>query len=180
MKTALMSSAFLVISAWAAPSAAQDSGNSTLTGKYGFTSNNVCNYASGAVITIVTEGIHTFHGDGTGAVTQRDFGSTAGTFASGSTNNLAYTFKYSVSDDGTFTVNVDPGSVTGTFLSGPNAGLTISIDQLATMTGVIGVNANTLTAATLEPKVETITISNGNVSQRKCQRSRVYNKVGEQ
>jgi hypothetical protein len=51
---------------------------------------------------------------------------------------------------------------------------------LATMTGVIGVNSNTLTAATLEPTVETITISNGNVSQRKCQRSRVYNRVGEQ
>ena len=178
MKRALIFSASFALALWAAPAVAQ----SNLTGKYGVTITGICtnNPPAASVGTFVQEDIHTFHGDGTGAVTGTNLTSVPGAIGSTRTTNFTYTFKYTVSSDRRFTVTVDPGSHTGTSVSGPNAGFTFSIDQEAEITGFIGIFATTLTGATLESPLETVTESNGITFQRRCQRSQVFIKVGEE
>jgi hypothetical protein len=181
MKRALIFSASFLLTTWAAPAVAQ---NSILTGKYGFTGTAICNQASGNVTTFTTEGIHTFNGDGTGSVAETTLAVAAGFVGSTDINNHTYTFKYTVNHDRTFTVITDPGSFNGTFVSGPDAGLTVSIDQLAPIKGFIGIFAQTLTGTTLETPLETNTIMNGSVVQRvvqrRCQRSQIFIKVGDE
>ena len=177
MKRALILSASFVLAAWAAPAAAQ---NLVLTGKYGVTSTVTCNLLSGAVAVISAKGIYTFDGDGTGSVTETSSSNIAGSIGSTNINNHTYTFKYTASHDRSFTLTADPGSFAGTFVSGPLTGQTFSIDQLPPLTGFIGIYAATLTGATLETPIETVTRSDGNVSQRKCLRSRVFIKLVEE
>jgi len=177
MKRAVIFSVIFVLAAWAAPAVAQ---NSILTGKYGVTGTAICNNAAGAVTTFITEDIHMFHGDGTGSVTAKTLASAAGAIGSSSLDKHTYTFKYTVNPNRSFTITTDPGSFSGTIVSGPNVGLTFSVDDFAPTTGFIGVFATTLTGATLESPLETITFSNGNVNQRRCQRLQVFVKVGEE
>jgi hypothetical protein len=177
MKRAFILSASFVLSAGVAPAGAQDS---ILTGKYGVTGSAVCNQSTGAVGVNTTEGIYTFNGDGAGSVTETTLTNTAGMIGSTQTNNHTFTFKYTVNHDHSFTLTTDPGSFGGTITSGPNAGLTFSVDQLPPITGFIGIFGQTLTGATLDSPLETVTIANGNISQRRCQRSRVFIKVGEE
>src|SRR5260370_1710855 len=134
MKRVLNFCVTCVLAACVATAVAQ---NSILTGKYGVSGTAICTFASGAVQTLITEDIHTFHSDGTGAVTARTLVSAPGAIGSTNTENHTYTFKYTVNDQRSFTVTMDPGSLSGTFVSGPNTGLSFSIDQLAPITGFI-------------------------------------------
>jgi hypothetical protein len=175
MKRALIFSASFVLALWAAPAVAQDS---NLTGKYGVTSTAICNVSFGGVSIFTTEGIYTFNGDGTGSATEATLSNNAGAMGSTATNNHSFTFKYTLNHDRSFTLTTDPGSFSGIITSGPNTGLTVSVDQLAPITGFIGIFAQTLTGATLDSPLETVTLSNGNTSTRRCQRSRVFIRVG--
>jgi hypothetical protein len=177
MKRALILSASFVLAAWAAPAVAQ---NSILTGRYGVTGSATCNLSFGGVSIFTTEGIYTFNGDGTGSAAEATLTNTAGVIGSTTTNNHTFTFKYVVRHDRSFSLTTDPGSFSGTITSGPNAGLTFSVEQLAPITGFIGIFAQTLTGASLDTPLETVTLSNGNTSQRRCQRSRAFVKVGEE
>jgi hypothetical protein len=145
--------------------------NVNLKGDYGLTGTVVCNLASGAVLIATTNGIVTFHGDGTGTASLMDQTSIAGAIGSAAADKLVDTFTYTVNEDGSWTRTIDPGSFKGTVVSGPAAGLTFSVDQVSATTGFVGVNAMTLTAVTNEAIVETITRSDGTVGHRICQRS---------
>ena len=178
MKRALMLSVSFVFAAWVAPAAAE---SSILTGAYAVTGTAMCNQSTGVLGINTTEGIYTFYSDGTGSVTETALTFSTGVIGSTATNNHTFTFKYSVNHDRSFTLTTDPGSFSATIVSGPpGAGLTVSIDQLAPITGFIGIYATTLTGATLESPLETVTYSNGNVVQRRCQRTQVYIKMHEE
>jgi hypothetical protein len=180
MKRALVLSASFVLAAWAAPAVAQIPilQNLILTGKYGVTGTAICNQLSqsgvSTVGTLTTAGIYTFNVDGTGSATEMASTSIQGSIGSTGSNNHTFTFKYTVNADGSFTLTTDSGSLTGTITSGPNAGLTFSVDELAPITGFIGDLGKELAGATLASPVETTTLSNGGVSQRRCQRSPVF------
>jgi len=187
MKRALVLSASLVLATWAAPAVAQILPipilqNLVLNGKYGVTGTAICNQLSSAGVstvgTLTTAGIYTFYGNGTGSATETALTSAQGVIGSTGSNNHTFTFKYTVSADGSsFTLTTDPGSLTGTITSGPNVGFTFSVDELAPITGFIGALASELTGATSESPLETTRLSNGGVSQRRCQRSPVFLKL---
>ena len=69
------------------------------------------------------------------------------------------------------------GSYTETILTGPRATQTVSVDAIPPITGAISLDGKTLTAAHLEPVVETRTYSNGDVHPEICHRSRVLIKI---
>jgi len=184
MKRALMVSASFVLAAWAAPGATQILGlqilpvPSILAGKYGVTGTVTCNLSTGVVAMMTTQGVYTFYGDGTGTATETALGHNAGVIGSTNVNHHTFTFRHTVNNDNTFTLTTNPGSFTGTFVSGPNAGFTFSLDQMGAITGFIGANTlpgvTTLTGVTQDSPLETITISNGGVVQRRCQRLEVF------
>ncbi len=124
-----------------------------------------------------TEGIRTFNGDGTGTVEGSSMGITipANVHSAGS-DDFSFSFTYTVNDDGSWTSDVI-GVETGTIKRGPRAGQTFTISNAPTSTGMISRNAGTLTLATLDPTVEVITFSNGDVHKRICHRSRVLIKL---
>jgi hypothetical protein len=123
------------------------------------------------------EGIRTFNGDGTGTVKGSSMGITipANVNSAGS-DDFSFSFTYSVNDDDTWTSNVT-GVETGTIKTGPLAGQTFTITHSPPSTGMISRNASTLTLATLDPTVEIVTFSNGDVHKRICHRSRVFIKL---
>jgi hypothetical protein len=184
MKRALILSASFVWATWAAPAVAQISilPHLLLNGQYGVTGTAICNQLNAAGVstvgTLTTAGVYTFYHDGTGSVTETALTSVQGAIGSAGSNNHTFTFKYTVNGDNTFTLTTDPGSLTGTIVSGPNAGLTFSVDQLAPITGFIGgILADKLSGATLESPIETTTLSNGVVLQRRCHRAPVFLKL---
>ncbi len=186
MKRALVLSASFVLATWAAPAVAQILPipvlqNIFLNGKYGVTGTAICNQVNSAGVPSVgiltTAGVYTFYGDGTGSATETALTSAQGAIGSTGSNIHTFTFKYTVNADGTFTLTTDPGSLTGTITSGPNAGLTFSVDELAPITGFIGDLARELTGVTSESPLETTRLSNGGMSQRRCQRSPVFLKL---
>ncbi|HKD25785.1 MAG TPA: hypothetical protein VKC66_07685 [Xanthobacteraceae bacterium] len=124
-----------------------------------------------------SEGIRTFNGDGTGTVTGSSMGITipANVHSAGS-DDFSFSFTYTVNDDGSWTSDVI-GVETGTIKTGPRAGQTFTISNSPTSTGIISQNGSTLTLATLDPTVEIVTFSNGDVHKRICHRSRVLIKL---
>jgi len=186
MKRALMVSASFVLAAWAAPGATQILGlqilpvPSILAGKYGVTGTVTCNLSTGVVAMMTTQGVYTFYGDGTGTATETALGHNAGTIGSTNVNHHTFTFRHTVNNDNTFTLTTNPGSFRGTFVSGPTAGLTFSLDQMGPITGPIGnlvgslTGVSALTGVTSDSPLETITLSNGAVIQRRCQRVEVF------
>ena len=133
------------------------------------------------------EGIRTFNGKGEGTVKattvsvstgltvqpHQDFPVITG---SASSSMFTLSFTYNVQPDGVFTTELVPGTFVSTVLTGPNAGVTSALDKLS-LTGLISNNGQTLTLASVEPVVETVTSSNGNVSYRVCHRSRVLTRM---
>jgi hypothetical protein len=134
------------------------------------------------------EGIHAFNGDGTGSVrgtsvfvtvpptpgpTYPHFVPDAGSVS------FSFSFTYTVNNDGTFSTQMVPGTYLETFLTGGRAGQTASVDQLANATGLIGKDAKTLTLSIIQPQVEVVSYSNGDVWPRICHRSRVLAKIGD-
>jgi len=126
-----------------------------------------------------SEGIRTFNGDGTGTVSGSSMGITipANTHSAGS-DDFSFSFAYTVNGDGTWTSDV-LGLETGTIKTGPRAGQTFTISNSPKSTGIISNNGSTLTLATLDPTVEVVTFSNGDVHKRICHRSRVFIRLGD-
>ena len=123
-----------------------------------------------------TQGLRTFHGDGTGTVQSRsvsvthpDTPVTLGGASSSDTNTESFT--YTVTPDRT--VPVVRGPVTGTELTGSRAGQTFTIASFPVLTGRIALGRQSLTLATEEPTVEVVTCSNGDIHDRLCHRSRL-------
>jgi len=164
----------------------------SLKGAYGFTGTGAClsTAAPGPGFnpnltptdgsfgqSFTSEGIRTFNGDGTGTVRGSSMGITipANIHSAGS-DDFSFSFAYTVNDDGSWTSDVI-GVETGTIKTGPRAGQTFTISSSPTSTGIISRTAGTLTLATLEPTVEIVTFSNGDVHKRICHRSRVLIKL---
>jgi len=127
-----------------------------------------------------TQGIRTFHGDGTGtaqcrsvSVTHPDTPVTLGGASSSDTNTASCT--YTVTPDRT--VPVVRGPVTGTELTGSRAGQTCTRASFPVLTGRIALGRQSLTLATEEPTVEVVTFSNGDIHDRICHRSRLLLKL---
>jgi hypothetical protein len=126
-----------------------------------------------------TQGMRTFHGDGTGTVQSRSVSvthpDTPVTLGGASSSDLQGSFTYTVAPDGT--VTVVSGQATGTELTGSRAGQTFTIDAFPVLTGRIALDGTSLTLATEEPTVEVVTFSNGDVHDRICHRSRILLKL---
>jgi len=126
-----------------------------------------------------SEGIRTFNRDGTGTVKGSSMGITIpANVNSASSDDFSFSFTYTVNDDGSWT-SVITGVETGTIKTGPRAGQTFTISNSPTSTGIISNNGSTLTLATLDPTVEIVTFSNGDVHKRICHRSRVFIKLSD-
>src|SRR5215813_41863 len=124
-----------------------------------------------------SEGIRTFNRDGTGTVKGSSMGITIpANVNSASSDDFSFSFTYTVNDDGSWTSDII-GVETGTIKTGPRAGQTFTISNLPTSTGIISNNGSALTLATLDPPVEIVTFSNGDVHKRICHRSRVFIKL---
>ena len=113
-------------------------------------------------------GVFTFNGDGTGAVQVRGVGlvhtdlcPNCGIIGLGAWLDLTSPFTYTVALDGT--VAVDLYAITGTILpaSGVRTGQTFTIDDVQ-LAGRLGVRNETITLATVVPRVETLTFSGSN------------------
>jgi hypothetical protein len=185
MQRAFMLSLSAIVLTYAANAAAD-----SLKGDYGITGSGACLAAPAgsdssfqALGTRIwssssaTEGIWTFHGDGTGTATGRSIGVTVpptpGFLPAASSSEFSFSFTYIVHADGTFTVDTVPGTYTGTVLTGPRAGQTFTQANGSARTGVIPRSGNTLTLATLTPGVEFQTYSNGDIIHEICHLSRV-------
>jgi len=189
MRSAFLWSVSVFVVAWAATAAADPP---TLKGEYGFTGSAAClaTAAPGPGFnpnftptdgsfgqSSAVEGIRTFNGDGTGTVKASSMGITipANTHSAGS-DDFSFSFTYTVNEDGSWTSRVT-GVETGTIKTGPRAGQTFTVSNSSPGTGMISRNASTLTLATLDPTVEIVTFSNGDVHKRICHRSRVFIKL---
>ena len=126
-----------------------------------------------------TQGVRTFHGDGTGTVQSRAVSvthpDTPVTLGGASSSDTQASFTYTVAPDRT--VTVVSGPVTGTVLTGSRAGQTFTIDPFPTLTGLIALDRKSLTLTSQEPTVEVETFSNGDVHYRICHRSRILLKL---
>ena len=191
MQRSLLRFVSVFVVTWAASAAADPP---QLKGDYGFTGTSAClsTAAPGPGFnpnltptdgsfgqSFTSEGIRTFNGDGTGTVKGSSMGITipANVNSAGS-DDFSFSFAYTVNGDGSWTSEVI-GVETGTIKTGPRAGQTFTISRpnSPTSTGIISNNGSTLTLATLDPAVEIITFSNGDVHKRICHRSRVFIKL---
>ena len=189
MQHALLWSISLFVATLTASAAA---GSPPLKGEYGFTGTNAClsTAAPGPGFnpdltptdgsfgqSFTSEGIRTFNSDGTGTVRGSSMGITipANVHSAGS-DDFTFSFKYTVNEDGSWTSDVI-GVETGTIKTGPRAGQTFTISNSPMATGLMSQNGSTLTLATLDPTVEIVTFSNGDVHKRICHRSRVLIKL---
>ena len=123
------------------------------------------------------QGVRTFNGDGTGALTGRSVSVTHAdtpvTLGGASSSDFQASFTYNVAPDRTFTT-VLSGPLTGTILTGTRAGQTFTITNFPLLTGLISQDHKSLTLASEEPIVEVITYSGGPnpTEYRICHRSR--------
>ena len=120
-----------------------------------------------------TQGIRTFHGDGTGTVHSRSVSVTHP--ATPITIDYQASFTYIVAPDRT--VTVVSGPVTGTVFTGSRARQTFTLDPFPVLTGLIALDDKSLTLASEEPTVEVQTFSNGDVHYRICHRSSILLKL---
>jgi len=168
----------------------------TLKGTFGFTGSQACltsllgfnanlQAIDGRVFSSSgnVEGVRIFNGDGTGTVMGSTMSITVpptpGFQPAAGSDNFTLSFTYNVNADGTWTATNVPGTDQGTILTGPRAGQTFTQENVPTITGLISQDGKTLTSANLEPKVEIIAFSNGDVQPRICHRSRVYIKLSD-
>jgi hypothetical protein len=126
-----------------------------------------------------TQGIRTFHGDGTGTAQSRSVSithpDTPVTLGGASSSDTQSSFTYTVAPDRT--VTVVSGPVIGTVLTGGRTGQTFTTDPYPVLTGRIALDRKSLTLASEEPTVEVHTFSNGDVQYRICHRSRILLKL---
>jgi hypothetical protein len=183
MKRVLAWSTSLLLMVCATGAIAGGSGNSILQGDYGFTGTGVCN--EGASVGLFTfNGTRTFHGDGTGTSHFFVHRVAQGSLGPDTAFEVVDAFTYEVNGDGSWTRAIDPGSTKGTILNGPSAGVTFSVDPQPASTGFVSDDVENLivglliqsvarkaTEVTSESVLETVTRSDGKVTQRICQRS---------
>jgi hypothetical protein len=136
------------------------------------------------------EGIRTFNGDGTGTVKGTAFGiadrPTPGPDGfphfppSAASADFSFSFTYTVDGNGGWTATMVPGSFSETYTAGPRTGQTATVDAIPPVSGMISEDGKTLTAAHVNPIVETHTYSNGDVDPQICHRSRIFIKLQNQ
>jgi hypothetical protein len=171
-----------------------------LKGSYGFTGTAACLVSPAGFTTDLkvadagpnsvsftrsfsVEGVRTFDGHGNGTVKGTAVNITVrptpqGIAPNASSGDFTFNFTYTVNGDGTWTSTMVPGSFSETIMSGPNAGQTVTMpDGIPPISGLISIDGKTLTAAHLEPKVETRVFSGGGVRPEICHRSRVLIKL---
>jgi hypothetical protein len=162
-----------------------------LKGEYGFTGTAAClvspsgfdamlrpiNAATSFTRSFSVEGIRTFNGDGTGSVKGTVVGIVVrpDVAPSAGSADFQFDFTYVVNADGSWTSTMVQNSYTETFTSGPRSSprQTATIDAIPPISGMVSQNGMTLTAAHLQPVVETHTYSNGDVEPQICHRSRI-------
>ena len=132
------------------------------------------------------EGVRTFNGDGTGKIVARivnfgfvpDGGGLGTAHGRVNSSDVEADFTYTVAPD--LTITVEHATVNLTFLRGtipgaspgssvPALGQTATITGFPPLFGSISQDYRSLTLATSEPRVETVTTSTGNVTKRVCQ-----------
>ncbi|HEY7300420.1 MAG TPA: hypothetical protein VH684_21200, partial [Xanthobacteraceae bacterium] len=79
-----------------------------------------------------------------------------------------------------WTATMVPGSFSETYTAGPRTGQTATVDAIPPVSGMISEDGKTLTAAHVNPIVETHTYSNGDVDPQICHRSRIFIKLQNQ
>jgi hypothetical protein len=118
-------------------------------------------------------GTRTFDGEGSGTLQGRTASISSSPNSpvvftpSASATDIAGTFTYEVTSDGTISAADDTFA---SILSGPRAGQTAT--NAFVLTGRASHNRHSLILATDAPQIETVEISNGDVQQRLCHRSR--------
>ena len=173
-KSAICSLAWVTV--LAASSAMAESRTHRLKGNFAFSGSGVC-VSSPAIITptsytpppgfntglvplgptfvrtFSTLGVRTFNGDGTGSFRARSVFLGNPGFANA--QDVTAPFTYSVAADGTVTIDQGPNiSVT---VAGPNVGTQSSVSNVPTLVGRLSSDRNSLTLATFNPGVETVT-----------------------
>jgi hypothetical protein len=169
--------AFVVIAAWvifmtAASAPAGDHQRRTIHGEYGWTGPVHClstpsgftngfpnNPASLSILSNKSQGTCTFRHDGTGEVQFTSVSTTDSPTASAGAIlfETSYQHTYKISEDGAITIDVVPNTYVQTYLSGPYPGKHLNIDVFP-LTGWVSADYKTMTIATPEPKVLTMTI----------------------
>lgn len=121
------------------------------------------------------QGVWTFNHDGTGSRQGRSvivtLISPPVSPPSASSMDFQASFTYTIGPDDTITTQLS-SPLTGQMLTGPRTGQTFTIDQIV-LTGMISKDNKSLTIATDEPQIETVTFSDGFVEHRICHRARV-------
>ena len=105
------------------------------------------------VITFSAQGVRTFNGDGTGNATSRSVSLLNTGTASAIDNSSQFT--YSVAADRTLTI--DEGPSHGVFVAGVRVGQEISTSNVPTFVGRVSSDGRSLTLASFNPGVETVT-----------------------
>jgi hypothetical protein len=105
------------------------------------------------VSTFSIQGVRTFNGDGTGSVVAR--GVFLGNPGAANVQNISAQFTYSVAADGT--VTIDQGPLDSVTVAGPGVGQQFRISDIPTFIGRLSSDRNSLTFATFNPGVETVT-----------------------
>jgi hypothetical protein len=169
---------FVVIVAWVillttASAPAGDHQGKTIHGVYGWTGPVHClstpsnftdgtpnNPASLSITSNKSQGTCTFKHDGTGEVRFTSVSTTDFPAASAGAIlfEASYQHTYNITDDGAITIDAVPNTFVQTFLSGPNKGLHLNIDVYP-LTGWVSADYKTMTIATPEPKVLTMTFT---------------------
>jgi hypothetical protein len=184
-----VSLSFLVILVWAEVAAADPGNPKRLHGDYAFTGEAACITSplgfnldltpkgNHFITWFSVQGVWTFNGDGTGTREGRAVSVIGAPFPGASSQDFQAPFTYTLGPDGTFTT-VLSSPLTGTVLTGQRAGQTFTIDQIQ-LTGIISKDKNSLTIASEEPQIETVTYSDGDVHPRICHRSRILLRLGK-
>jgi len=131
------------------------------------------------------QGVRTFNGDGTGsvvarAVAAREPGNGPGTNPGGvQANDLSGQFTYSVAADGTLTL--DQGPVDSVTVAGSQTGEHKRFSDIPTFIGRLSKDRDSMTFATFDPGVETVTnLDTGLVeSVRICHRERTAIRISQ-
>jgi hypothetical protein len=88
-----------------------------------------------------------------------------------SSDDSSFSFSYGVINDGPLVFKA--GTVQGTILTGPSQGHTFAVVNLPELTGHIGTNG-TIVLSSVNPGIETITVSGNPPTPRICHRTRVF------
>ena len=107
------------------------------------------------VVTFSIQGTQTFNGDGTGSIAARIVSLSFGNPVSGNANDQESAFTYGVDAEGNVAIDVGPSH--SVFVAGPRTGQEISVSNTPTLVGHLSSDRKSLSFATFNPAVETVT-----------------------